>query len=169
MTRLGTVLASGCLGAFLLVTSGCEDKQCQDSLSSCRTEVSNLQKMSETQQTAMRELREQLTQAQAKVQELTAQLEPQKGGKGTKAKEEKGKTAEEKAPSPAKAEEKAAAPAKAEAKEEKGKTAEKPAAPAKEEAKEEKGKATAEKPAPVKPEKPAPVKAETKEKKEEKK
>jgi TolA-binding protein len=150
MTRLGTVLASGCLGAFLLVTSGCEDKQCQDSLSSCRTEVSNLQKMSETQQTAMKELREQLTQAQAKVQELTAQLEPQKGGKGTKAKEEKT------------AEEKPAAPAKAEAKEEKGKTAaeEKPAAPAKAEAKEKKGKAAAEgKPA-------EPAKAEAKEKKE---
>jgi len=106
MTRLGTVLASACLGAFLLATSGCEDKQCQDSLSSCRSEVSNLQKASTSQQTSMKELRDQLAQSQAKVQDLTKELESLKNGKGAKAKEEKGKAAEEKKTEPAKAEKK---------------------------------------------------------------
>jgi len=57
MTRLLTIVIPACLGAVLLTTSGCEDKQCQDSLTACRTEVSNLQKAAEAHQAAMNELK----------------------------------------------------------------------------------------------------------------
>jgi large subunit ribosomal protein L29 len=115
MTRLGTGLVSACLGVFLFATSGCEDKQCQDSLSSCRNEMSNLQKTSATQETQMKALKDQLAQSQAKIQELTTELESQKGGKGAGAKEEKGKAAEKDAKAePAKTEKKAEKPEKAE-------------------------------------------------------
>jgi peptidoglycan hydrolase CwlO-like protein len=106
MTRLVTRLAPACLATFLLVSTGCEDKQCQDSLNTCRTELGNLQKTSASHQTAMNELKAQLTQAQAKVDELTKEVEALKSGKGAKVKEEKGKPADEKKAEPAKAEEK---------------------------------------------------------------
>jgi TolA-binding protein len=104
MNRLSMVLAPACLGAFLLVGAGCEDKQCQDSLNASKTEVTNLQKAVADHQRAMNDLKAQLAQSQSKVEELTKENEAFKGGKGTKAKDEKAKPAEEKKAEPAKAE-----------------------------------------------------------------
>ncbi len=100
MTRLLTVLGPAFLGVFLFATSGCEDKQCQDSLGTCRTEVTNLQKAAADHQKMVNDLKAQLAQSQTKVDELTKENEALKGGKGAKGKEEKAKPAEEKKAEP---------------------------------------------------------------------
>lgn len=104
MTRLLTALAPAFLGIFLFAATGCEDKQCQESLGTCKTEVTNLQKAAADHQKVVTDLKAQLAQSQSKVDELTKENEALKGGKGAKGKEEKAKPAEEKKAEPAKAE-----------------------------------------------------------------
>ncbi len=103
MTRLLTAFAPACLGIFLLGASGCEDKQCQESLTTCKTEVTNLQKASADHQKTVNDLKAQLAQVQAKLDEMSKANEAAKGGKGDKAKDEKGKPGEEMKAEPAKA------------------------------------------------------------------
>jgi predicted nucleic acid-binding Zn-ribbon protein len=108
MTRTLKTLATVCLGAFLLASAGCENKEAQEALKTCKNDLSNVQKNLATQTTSANDLKAQLAQAEAKVQELTKATEVGKEGKGGKASEEKGKSAEAKKAEPAKAAKKSA-------------------------------------------------------------
>jgi hypothetical protein len=104
MTRTLTTLMTVCLGAFLLAGAGCEDKQAQEALKTCKNDLGNEQKLVASQAATINELKSQLAQAQAKAQEMTKDMESGKTGKNGKAMEGKAKAAEAKKAEPAKAE-----------------------------------------------------------------
>ncbi len=108
MTRTLKTLATVCLGAFLLVSAGCEDKESQEALKTCRNDLSNVQKNLATQTTSANDLKAQLAQAEAKIEELTKASEGGKEAKAGKASEPKAKSAEAKKAEPSKAEKKSA-------------------------------------------------------------
>jgi multidrug resistance efflux pump len=108
MTRTLKTLANVCLGALLFTSAGCEDKESQEALKTCRNDLGAEQKTATSQRATIDNLKAQLAQAEAKVQELTKASESAKPGKGSKTVEEKGKTEEAKKAEPAKAEKKAA-------------------------------------------------------------
>lgn len=98
MSRILTTLASVCLGTLVLAGTGCEDKACQDSLKTCKSDLGQEQKTNATDMTTISGLKSQLAQSEAKVQELTKENEALKAPKGSKAGEEKMKTPEGKKP-----------------------------------------------------------------------
>ena len=106
MTRALKTLSTLCLGAFLLTSAGCEDKESQEALKTCRNDLSNVQKSLASQTANANDLKAKLAQAEAKVQEVTKATEAGKEGKGGKASEEKAKSAEAKKDGPAKTEKK---------------------------------------------------------------
>lgn len=106
MTRILKTLATVCLGAFLLASAGCEDKEAQEALKTCKNDLGNVQKSLASQTATANELKAKLAQAEEKVQELTKAAEAGKEGKGAKASEEKAKATEAKKAEPAKAEKK---------------------------------------------------------------
>jgi chromosome segregation ATPase len=106
MTRTLEILATVCLGAFLLTTAGCEDKESQEALKTCKNDLGNVQKSLASQTATVNDLKAKLTQAEEKVQELTKTAEAGKDGKGAKSSEEKAKSAEAKKAEPAKTEKK---------------------------------------------------------------
>ena len=108
MTRTLKTLATVCLGAFLLASAGCEDKETQEALKTCKNDLGNVQKSLASQTATANDLKAKLAQAEEKVQELTKAAESGKEGKGGKASEEKAKSAEAKKAEPAKAEKKSA-------------------------------------------------------------
>jgi septal ring factor EnvC (AmiA/AmiB activator) len=108
MTRTLKTLATLCLGAFLLASAGCEDKETQEALKTCKNDLGNVQKSLASQMATTNDLKTQLAQAEAKVQELTKAAELGKEGKGSKASEQKAKSAEAKKAEPAKPEKKSA-------------------------------------------------------------
>ena len=70
MTRKFSTLMSLLLGATLLVSAGCEDEAGKAALNTCNTSLENAQKSSAAQTTTVNQLKADLAQAQAKVQEL---------------------------------------------------------------------------------------------------
>jgi hypothetical protein len=96
MTQLFKTLMTVCLGALLFTSAGCEDKEAQEALKTCKNDLANEQKLATSQTGTINELKSQLAQAQAKVQELTKDNEAAKTGKNGKAMEEKGKAGEDK-------------------------------------------------------------------------
>jgi uncharacterized membrane-anchored protein YhcB (DUF1043 family) len=106
MTRTLKTLTTVCLGAFLLTSAGCEDKETQEALKTCKNDMSNVQKSLASQTATANELKAKLAQSEEKVQELTKAAEAGKEGKGTKASEEKAKSAEAKKSESAKTEKK---------------------------------------------------------------
>ena len=108
MTRTLKTLATVCLGAFLLASAGCEDKETQEALKTCKNDLGNVQRNLATQTTSANDLKVQLAQAEAKVQELTKASEAGKEGKGGKASEQKAKSTEAKKGEPAKTDKKSA-------------------------------------------------------------
>jgi len=108
MTRTLKTLATVCLGAFLLASAGCEDKETQEVLKTCKNDLGNVQKSIASQTAITNDLKAKLAQAEEKVQELTKTAESGKEGKGAKASDEKAKSAEEKKAEPAKAGKKSA-------------------------------------------------------------
>ena len=108
MTRTLRTLATVCLGAFLLASAGCQDKETQESLKTCKNDLGNVEKSLASQTATANDLKVKLAQAEEKVQELTKASEAGKEGKGGKASEEKGKSAEAKKGEPSKATKKSA-------------------------------------------------------------
>jgi len=106
MTQLFKTLMMVCLGALLFTGVGCEDKEAQEALKTCKNDLTNEQKLASSQTSTINELKSQLAQAQAKVQELSKEGESAKTGKSGKAMEEKAKAGEEKKAEPAKADQK---------------------------------------------------------------
>jgi uncharacterized protein YlxW (UPF0749 family) len=88
MIRIVKMLTTVCLGALLLTSAGCEDKETQEALKTCKNDLSGEQQKAATQLATINDLKTQLAQAQAKVTELT------KEGEGKA--DEKGKAAEKK-------------------------------------------------------------------------
>ena len=85
MTRKFSTLMSLLLGATLLVSAGCEDEAGKAALNTCNTSLENAQKSSAAQTTTVNQLKADLAQAQAKVQELTKENEQLKNPKTGKA------------------------------------------------------------------------------------
>jgi len=70
MTRTFKTLVTVSLGAFLLTSASCEDKESQEALKTCKNDMSNVQKSLANQTVTVNNLKAQLAQAEAKVQEL---------------------------------------------------------------------------------------------------
>jgi tRNA isopentenyl-2-thiomethyl-A-37 hydroxylase MiaE len=96
MTPPFRTLVTLCLGGFLLASAGCEDKAAQEALKTCKSDLGNEQKLVASQSLTINELKSQLAQVQAKVEEMTKENEAAKTAKGGKAMEEKAKPDEEK-------------------------------------------------------------------------
>ncbi len=96
MTRTFKLVMVGALGAWLLTSTSCEDKVCKETLQSCKKETTDQRKESAGYLATIGELKSQLTDAQAKVDSLTKEVDELKaksadaGDKG-KAKSGKGK------------------------------------------------------------------------------
>jgi hypothetical protein len=103
MTQLLKTLMTVCLGALLFATAGCEDKQAQEALNTCKNDLTNEQKLNASHTRTINDLKSHLAEAQTKVQELSKESESAKTGKTGKAMEEKGKAGEEKKAEHAKA------------------------------------------------------------------
>jgi tRNA isopentenyl-2-thiomethyl-A-37 hydroxylase MiaE len=101
MTPLFKSLMTVCLGALLLTSTGCEDKAAQEALKTC-TDLINEQKLVASESLTISELKAQLAQAQAKMEETSKES----GAKSGKAMEEKAKAGEEKKAEPVKGEKK---------------------------------------------------------------
>ena len=85
MTRTLSALMSLVLGAAFFVTAGCEDEASKASLKTCNSSLESLQKSSSAQTASVNQLKADLAQAQAKVQELTKeneQLKSPRDGQG---------------------------------------------------------------------------------------
>jgi len=106
MTPLFKTLMTVCLGALLLTSTGCEDKAAQEALKTCKNDLINEQRLVASQSLTITELKSQLAQAQAKMEETSKESELAKTGKGGKAMEEKAMAGEEKKAEPAKGEKK---------------------------------------------------------------
>lgn len=85
MTRKFSALMSLALGATLLASAGCEDEASKAALNTCNTSLQNAQKSSAAQTTTVNQLKADLAQAQAKVQELSKENEQLKNPKTGKA------------------------------------------------------------------------------------
>jgi len=102
MTPLFKTLMTVCLGALLLTSTGCEDKAAQEALKTCKNDLINEQKLVASESLTISELKAQLAQAQAKMEETSKES----GAKSGKAMEEKAKAGEEKNAEPVKGEKK---------------------------------------------------------------
>ena len=71
MTRTSKLLTCGALGAWLLTSTSCEDKVCNDALQTCKKEATEQRKECATNLTKLTELKTELAAAQAKVDSLT--------------------------------------------------------------------------------------------------
>jgi len=101
MTRTFKLLTCGALGAWLLASTSCEDKVCNDALQTCKKESTEQRKECATNLAKLTELKSELTTAQAKVDTLTkendelkakneaAEAKTKAKGKGGKAKHKK--------------------------------------------------------------------------------
>jgi len=93
MTRTLSTLMSVGFGTLLLVSAGCEDKATKEALATCNTKYQDLQKTSSAQMASLAQTKTELAQAQAKVQELTKEMEQLKNSKPAKTETPPGKKA----------------------------------------------------------------------------
>jgi hypothetical protein len=92
MTRTFKLMTLGALSAWLLATTGCEDKVCKEQLQTCKKESSDQGKECASNLAKMQELKTQLADAQGKVDNLTKENDELKKAAETAAKP-KGKAA----------------------------------------------------------------------------
>lgn len=98
MTRTFKLVTSVVFGTWLLMSTGCEDKACKESLQTCKKEASDQRKECAGQLTTISELKTLLTETQNKVESLTKENQELKaaksadtGSKSSKAKPAKAK------------------------------------------------------------------------------
>jgi len=101
MTRTFKLVTLGALGAWLLTSTSCEDKVCNDALQTCKKEATEQRKECATTMMQLSELKTQLAASQAKVDSLSKENDELKAkseaaeakvkvkGKGGKAKHKK--------------------------------------------------------------------------------
>ena len=85
MTRVLSTVVSLILGAALLVSTGCEDEANKAALNTCRASLESLQKASTAQVASVNALKQELARFQAKVEELTKEVDQLKSPKSGKA------------------------------------------------------------------------------------
>ena len=71
MTRTFKLVTLGVLGAWLLMTSSCEDKVCNEALQTCKKESTEQRKECASNMAKLTEVKTQLADAEAKVERLT--------------------------------------------------------------------------------------------------
>lgn len=71
MKRMLRTMAVGALGAWLLTSTGCEDKVCQGNLQTCKKDSEQQRKECSANLEKIQELKVQLNDAQAKVDSLS--------------------------------------------------------------------------------------------------
>jgi chromosome segregation ATPase len=84
MTRVFKLMTLGALGAWLMTSTGCEDKVCQEALQTCKKDSTDQRKECAGNMAKLQELKTELADAQAKLDSLTKENE------GLKAKAEEG-------------------------------------------------------------------------------
>lgn len=101
MNRTFKLVTLGVLGAWLLTSTSCEDKVCNQALQTCKKEATDQRKECERLSTTISELKSQLTDTKAKVDSLSqendelkaksanAEAKGKSKGKGGKAKHKK--------------------------------------------------------------------------------
>lgn len=96
MTRTFKLMTMGALSAWLLTSTGCEDKVCKGQLETCKKESGEQRKECADNLSKMAGLKTQLAEAQTKVDSLTkendelkASAEAAAKSKGTKGKRKK--------------------------------------------------------------------------------
>ena len=95
MSRTFKTLTTVCLGALLLTTVACEDKETQEALKTCKNDLSSAQKTEAAQMTSINDLKAQLASAQAKIGEMTKEADMAKNAKGGKPADDKAKPEKE--------------------------------------------------------------------------
>ena len=94
MTRTFKLMTLGALGACLLLSTSCEDKVCKDALQTCKKEAGDQRKECAGNLSTIQGLKAQLTDAQAKVENLSKEndeLKAKSADTETKGKAKKGK------------------------------------------------------------------------------
>jgi len=71
MTRTFKLLTCGVLGAWLLATTSCEDKVCNDALQTCKKEATEQRKECAANLAKLAEVKTELAATQAKIDNLT--------------------------------------------------------------------------------------------------
>ena len=71
MNRTFKLVTLGVLGAWLLMSTSCEDKVCNQALQTCKKEATDQRKECASHSTTISQLKSQLTDTQAKVDSLT--------------------------------------------------------------------------------------------------
>ncbi len=71
MTRTFKLMALGALGGWLLTSTACEDKVCQQQLQTCKKESADQRKECAANMAKLQDLKGQLAEAQTKVDNLT--------------------------------------------------------------------------------------------------
>ena len=71
MTRTFKLVTTGVLGAWLLTSTSCEDKVCNDALLTCKKEATEQRKECVSNLAKVTELKAQLADSQAKVDNLS--------------------------------------------------------------------------------------------------
>ena len=98
MTRTFKLMTMGALSAWLLASTGCEDKVCKEQLQTCKKESAEQRKECADNLSKMQGLKTQLAEAQTKVDSLTKENDELKAsaeaaakskGKATKGKRKK--------------------------------------------------------------------------------
>jgi hypothetical protein len=81
MKRTWKLMSLAALSAWLMASTGCEDKVCKQDLAMSKKEASDLRKESAASQTTIQELKTLLAETQAKAESLTKEnAELKKGG-----------------------------------------------------------------------------------------
>lgn len=71
MTGTFKLITVGALSAWLMASTGCEDKVCKEQLQTCKKDVSDQRKECEANLGKIQELKRELADAQGKVDSLT--------------------------------------------------------------------------------------------------
>jgi len=71
MTRTFKLMTVGALGAWMMMSTGCEDKVCHEALQTCKKDSTDQRKECAGNMAKIRELKTELSDAQAKVESLT--------------------------------------------------------------------------------------------------
>ncbi len=93
MTRMFKLMTLGALSAWLLMSTGCEDKVCKQELATCKKDSTDQRKECEANLVKLRELKSQMTEAQSKVDSLTKENDELKAKAEEAAATGKGKAA----------------------------------------------------------------------------
>ncbi len=88
MSRTFKLMTVGALSAWLMASTGCEDKVCKEQLQTCNKDMTAQRKECEANLTKIQELKRELADAQGKVDSLTKENDELKKAAESAAKDE---------------------------------------------------------------------------------